>query len=84
MSKIVDRFIQIQWQDGTVPEHGVNGAQIEDVIGAVIEHLEVLDAQWPSLENQQTLRHLWSAIDNQRKRTARRVAAGIEGMERPR
>ena len=75
---------QIQWQDGSIGEHGVNGVQLEEVVGVCIERLQALqDGAFPCAENTYAIDHLRSAVDWQAKRKAARVAQGVEGQRKP-
>ena len=76
-------FIQIKWQDGTVPEHGVNGAQMVDVLQVLIARMEYLNNRAPCEENVNMLAALYDAQHWDRLRTERRQAQGVEGTERP-
>ena len=73
-------FIQVTWQDGTVPEVGVNGCQLQDVLEIAIERLRELNAQFPCRENSITLTKLEEAAMWQEKRTANRREQGVEGQ----
>ena len=72
--------VEIKWQDGVVPEVGVNGAQIEDVIDAVLDRLRELNAAFPCRENSITITKLEEAGMWQRERTRNRVDRGVEGQ----
>ena len=77
-------FAQIQWQNGTVPEHGLNGVQLEDVIGVCIEVLESMQGgAFPCAENTYAIDHLRSAVKWQSTRRAAREARGVEGQKKP-
>lgn len=72
--------VEIKWQEGTVPEVGVNGAQIEDVIDAVLDRLRDLNGRFPCRENSITITKLEEAAMWQRERTRNREARGVEGQ----
>lgn len=75
-------FIKIAWQRGPVaPARGPTGAQPEDVLAAVYNRLLYLDGRLASAENRAALLHISDAIRTLNLRTARRVAAGVEGTE---
>lgn len=43
----MSKHINIQWQEGTVKDVGVNGVQIEDVLQVAKERLEALNKEFP-------------------------------------
>lgn len=76
--------LRIDWQDGPLAVNGIrrepNGAFVETVIEAAkqrIEHYQT--TQFHCEENARAVLHLEAALDVLNSRTARRVAAGIEG-----
>ncbi|MHC5227563.1 hypothetical protein ACYSNW_04700 [Enterococcus sp. LJL99] len=71
--------INIKWQEGTVKDAGVNGAQIVDVLQVAKERLESLNLHFPCRENAMTITKLDEAIMWQNKRTTDREARGVEG-----
>lgn len=68
------RFFKLH-EDGT---HD-NGTTIEAVINVSIERLTYLNSVFPSTENECALNDLQSALEWLNKRTADRVARGVEG-----
>jgi len=71
-------FIHIVFQRGAVPEAGINGCRIEDVIEVLQEKL--LDHQGRSLaceENAQALFHLEAAREALLQRRRRREQQGV-------
>ena len=73
-------FVNITWQDGVVPEVGVNGCQINDVLEVVISRLAELNTAFPCEENDYTMDYIREAIMWQNRRTANRIAQGVEGQ----
>ena len=71
--------INIKWQQGPVKEVGENGVQIVDVLKVCRNRLAGLNADFPCRENAVTLTKLDEAIMWQDKRTADRIARGVEG-----
>ena len=70
----------IAWQDGNIPENGVNGAQVRDIINAVKARFEFFqDSKFACAENLEVIRLLERAVAVIDSRTARRKMAGIEG-----
>ncbi len=82
---LVDRpFIHITFQHGAVPEVGVNGCRLEDVIEVVQNRL--LDHQGRSLaceENAEALFHLEAARDALLARQRRRQHQGVFNTAEP-
>ena len=37
---VLSEYIRIQWQEGFMPEVGVNGVQVEDVVDVIIARLQ--------------------------------------------
>jgi hypothetical protein len=73
-------FININWQEGTVEENGVNGVQIEDVIDILVERLtEFQKGAFPCRENALAITHLQEAQNWLYRRTMERKKQGIEG-----
>jgi hypothetical protein len=76
-------FVKLTWQDGTVPEVGVNGCQVNDVLDVVIERLRELNKAFPCRENSISITKLEEAVMWQNARTQNRVAQGVEGQHKP-
>jgi hypothetical protein len=76
-------YIQVTWQAGPVPEVGVNGAQIEDVITAALRRLSELNSKLPCRENASAISSLQFALDALAIRTEKRRAQGVEGTDQP-
>lgn len=77
-----DKFFKIQFQNGPVKEHGVNGCQIEDIIEKVLlPRLNDLNERSKCRENSLALTKLEEALLWLNKRTQNRVAKGVEGTE---
>lgn len=89
IKKAVDGFwdangskcVLVKWQEGTVQEVGVNGAQVRDVVAVALERLQELNRQFPCRENAVTITKLEEAIMWQNKRTYDRIKRGVEGTE---
>ncbi len=78
----MSKHINIQWQEGTVKDVGVNGVQIEDVLQVAKERLEALNKEFPCRENAMTITKLDEAIMWQNKRTTDRLKRGVEGTHK--
>lgn len=77
-------WLQITWQEGPIPKGGQpNGVQIEDVLKAVIERLNVVNARLACSENLYAKDHILEALHHLALRTARRKQQGVEGTMRP-
>ena len=88
--------VKIDFQEGPVRTSGVNGVTNEALLAILIDRTEVLDSQFPCLENKVALEHMREALrafearialEHMREalqafeaRTSRRVATGIEGQ----
>jgi hypothetical protein len=70
---------ELNFQNGPVPEVGVNGATNETVIAAVIHRLEILNAKFPCAENEQAITSLKDALQALESRTRNRQQRGVEG-----
>lgn len=75
--------LHIVWQDGPRKETAVNGVQVSDVIDACVDHLGLLQSgPFPCMENAHSLDHLREAKRWQDRRTEKRIAQGVEGINR--
>lgn len=73
-------FIDIAFQNGTVEDRGVNGAQIEDVIDVLVERLIGFQkGGFPCRENALAITHLQEAQNWLYRRTIERKKQGVEG-----
>ena len=76
----LNEISKIDFQEGPIKEHGVNGVCNEDLILMVVCRLEGFQkSEYACKENAEALEHLYAAVDALRSRTNRRVAAGVEG-----
>lgn len=73
-------FINIKFQEGTVLENGVNGAQIEDVVEVLIERLQGFQkGKFTCRENALAITKLQEARMWLEERTRNRIKQGVEG-----
>jgi len=73
-------FINIKFQEGTVLENGVNGAQIEDVIEVLIERLQGFQkGKFSCRENALAITKLQEARMWLEEHTRNRRKQGVEG-----
>lgn len=79
ISEDEEEYINIKWQEGTIPDHGVNGVQVIDVIQVALDRVEKLNALYPCKENEDTILMLEQAILHQNLRTRNRKLRGVEG-----
>jgi hypothetical protein len=77
-------FGTLDFQDGSIQTNGVNGVTNEQVIDALIERLEALNAPpFVCLENEQAIANLRKALRWLESRTDSRIARGVEGSTTP-
>lgn len=77
-------FINIKFQEGPIPEVGVNGAHIEDVIDLLIENLRTFnDGPLRCRENSLAITALEEANLWLLKRTMNRIEQSVEGSYEP-
>ena len=79
--------LAITWQAGPLAVDGVrrepNGVFVETVIDAALQRLlHYQESPFNCQENAQAIGHLQAALQALNGRTARRVAAGVEGSHR--
>ena len=75
---------KIRFQNGPIPESGVNGVTQEAVLAIVKDRLEGFQSgEFACEENQKALEGLHQAIHWLHHRTLRRIAAGVEGTHKP-
>ena len=75
--------LQVQFQHGPVGDNGVNGVQNEQVIELLVMRLRDLNSKFPCRENSIAITKLEEAMMWLEKRTAARVAQGVEGKNEP-
>lgn len=71
----------VRFQQGPVPQYGVNGATNEALLAVLIHRTEHLNSQFPCEENEVALEHMRAALRSFESRTAKRIARGVEGVE---
>lgn len=69
----------IQFQLGPVKEFGVNGPTNEALLAALIHRTQFLNGKFPCRENSIAITKMQEAMMWLEKRTADRVARGVEG-----
>lgn len=77
------RHLQIQFQNGPVKEHGVNGVQLTDVLRICLARYKMLNKTFPCRENSIAITKLQEALMWDEERTAQRTRQGVEGYDRP-
>jgi hypothetical protein len=83
-AEIETPYIKITFQHGPVPEVGINGCRVEDVIEVLVQKL--LDFQGRDLaceENAQALYHLEMAREAMLLRQKRRLEQGVINTREP-
>lgn len=74
------KYIDIKFQEGTIQDNGVNGAQIEDVIDALVDRLQGFQkGGHPCRENALAITKLEEARLWLNERTRKRKEQGVEG-----
>jgi len=72
--------VALLFQNGPIPEHGVNGVTHEALLAILIDRLEGFQAgPYASPYNAQALHHLKGAQEVLLNRTRERMARGVEG-----
>lgn len=75
-----DGHIKLRFQLGPVREFGVNGCQVEDVLGILISRLEGFQkGEFACQENNEALQDLKRALEWLESRTKDRENRGVEG-----
>lgn len=76
-------LLQIQFQNGPVKEHGVNGVQLPQVLRICLARYQMLNKSFPCRENSIVITKLQEALMWDDERTAKRTRQGVEGYDRP-
>jgi hypothetical protein len=69
----------LYFQNGTIPENGVNGVTMESVLSVLIARTQYLNNKYPCDENKEAIRDMSLALDQFHKRTADRISRDVEG-----
>ena len=70
----------IKFQNGPIPENGINGVTQEVLLAIVAHRLQCFqDGPFPSPENEAALAHTVEALEILKKRTRDRIARAVEG-----
>ena len=77
-------FALIQFQNGPIKEHGVNGVQVVDVLEICLHRMQSLNEHFRCRENSLVITKIEEAILWDRERTRARTAAKVEGTDSPR
>lgn len=72
----------IAFQNGAVKLVGVNGLTNESLLAILIHRTEKLDAAFPSEDNKAAIASMKQALESFNKRTANRLARGVEGQNK--
>lgn len=70
---------KLDFQDGVIPEVGVNGLTNEALLAVLIDRTEKLNAKFPSQYNLDAITFLKGALRSFNDRTLSRKARGVEG-----
>lgn len=80
LSGFIDAPLRLQFQNGPIPEHGVNGITQEALLAIVIDRLRGFQSgPFKCRENAIALTHCEDALMWLQKRTRDRLARGVEG-----
>ena len=74
--------LAIEIQDGVIPENGINGVQITDVLEYVKEVYESLNADFRCRENALTITKIEEGLHWQEARTQNRLKRKVEGQNK--
>ncbi len=69
----------VNFQDGPVKEKGFNGWQNEHIVAMLIHRINILDSQFPCVENKMAILHLRDALESLHDRTKNRIKRGVKG-----
>lgn len=73
-------LVEIEFQNGTTKEAGVNGVTIEALLAIGMHRLECFQAgPFASADNAEALEHMAKAMACLQRRTRSRLARGVEG-----
>jgi hypothetical protein len=74
----------ISFQNGPIKEHGVNGITQEALLAIVLDRLRCFQAgPYACTENGEAALFVQAALETLQKRTAARLARGVEGTSAP-
>ncbi|EKD22693.1 MAG: hypothetical protein ACD_84C00005G0001 [uncultured bacterium] len=74
---------QLMFQQGPVRDNGINGLTNEALLAILIHRTEILDTQFPCVENKLALESMKDALWAFNERTNKRIARGVEGTLAP-
>lgn len=73
-------MVKVDFQEGPIKEHGVNGIANEDALVMVLARLQGFQSTpYACEENAQAITHIEAALTVLRERTNKRVARNVEG-----
>lgn len=71
--------LKIKVQDGIIPEVGINGIQVTNILEYINELYKSLNSEYPCRENYLTITKIEEAIHWQEARTKDRIKRNVEG-----
>ena len=75
-----DILCDVEFQNGPIPENGVNGVTQETLLSIVADRLQCFQAgPFACAENGEALAHVLAAVQSLQKRTKDRLARQVEG-----
>jgi len=79
----VNDYITVMWQNGTIPDVGRNGCQVEEVLEVCLSRLRHLNDQQDCRENSIAITKIQEAIMWLNQRTRDREERKVEGTHKP-
>ena len=73
-----ETYATIKFQDGVIPENGINGVQVDDVLEVALLRLMQLNNIKPCIENSIAITKVEEALMWLEKRTKNRELRGVE------
>lgn len=74
-----EKSVALSFQQGPIPNHGVNGVTNESILAVLIHRTTILDEQFPSSFNKEAIEHMKKALQSFENRTKNRINRGVEG-----
>ena len=78
------QHIEITWQEGAIPDHGVNGAFVEDALEVVRDRIALLnEGEFRCRENSLAITAIEEAMNWCVRRRLNRLNEGVQGTMQP-
>lgn len=87
-NEVIEDFVlrdclKVKFQSGPIKEHGVNGVQVEDVLGVALDRIRFLNAKQACRENACAITKIEEGLHWLYARTKKRQQLGVEGTSKP-